>query len=389
MLRRIGSAFRIFYNSQRFTGGLLILCTILSLGIANSSLGVGYSDFWKANLFQSTNSSHLPSNLQAIINDVLMAFFFLLVGLEIKREALSGELSSFQRASLPVAAALGGMIFPALIYFFFNRGLPSVHGWGIPMATDIAFAIGILSLLGSRIPDSLKLLLTALAVADDLGAVLVIAIFYSDTIHLLWLSGATITLMALYLMNKKRVKSLTPYLLVGAGLWFFVHQSGIHATIAGVLLAFFIPYDSQIQNDPLQRLEHLLHRPVSHLVMPLFAMANTSILIQSEFSSILTDPMGLGISAGLFLGKPLGILLFVWLAIKMGASKIPEGVGLQQILGIGMLGGIGFTMSIFVAMLAFEDANTVETAKLSILIASLASALAGLFFLRYSTRTDD
>ncbi|MFM7218071.1 MAG: Na+/H+ antiporter NhaA [Bacteroidota bacterium] len=377
MLNRLGASFRIFYNSQRFTGVLLIVCTAFSLFVANSPIGDGYIHFWTGS--SQTESSHaIHLSPLFIVNDILMAIFFLLVGVEIKREAMAGELSSFLRASLPVAAAAGGMLVPALLYHLFNSGSPTSGGWGIPMATDIAFAIGILSLLGSRVPDALKILLTAIAVADDLGAVLVIAIFYSDGIQSSWLIVTLLLMVLLFFMNKKRVESLWPYLLTGCILWYSLHMTGVHATISGVLLAFFIPYDALRHNDPLQRLEHLLYRPVNHFIMPVFALANTAVAIRMDWQDLFGSALGIGILAGLMVGKPLGIFSFVWIAVRLGWSKLPGGVNHLQILGIGLLGGIGFTMSMFVTMLAFPASGFADSAKISILVASCISGLAGL-----------
>lgn len=382
ILQRISREFRIFYNSQKFSGVLLIACTLLSLFLANSSLSENYLSFWQNELIALPASWHFPSSPMAFINDVLMAIFFLLVGLEIKREAKAGELSSFQRASLPVAAALGGMVAPALIYWSINAGTHTAHGWGIPMATDIAFALGILSLLGNRVPDALKVLLTALAVADDLGAVMVIAVFYSGGLQTTYLVGAAIILLLLYLLNRKNVQALWPYLILGVVLWFCIHLSGIHATISGVLLAMMIPYDNKTVNDPLQRLEHVLHIPVSHLIMPLFALANTAIVLQGNLGEALLLSSSLGIIAGLFIGKPIGILGFVWLSVKTGLSRLPSGIGFRHIAGMGLLGGIGFTMSIFVALLAFDDHGLTASSKLAIIAASTVSGIIGFTYLR-------
>jgi NhaA family Na+:H+ antiporter len=382
LFERLSREFSIFYNSQKFGGITLIACTLFSLLVANSAWSETYLHFWHDELLQLPASWHAPTSPEKIVNDLLMAVFFLLVGMEIKREVLSGELSNFQRASLPLSAALGGMIAPALIYLSFNAGSSVVHGWGIPMATDIAFAIGILALLGSRVPTSLKILLTALAVADDLGAVLVIALFYTQQLHLLYLLGAAAVMLVLYLLGKTLVTSLWPYLLSGLILWIFIHLSGVHATIAGVLLALVIPYDQKRQNDPLQRLETALHLPVNHFIMPLFALANTAIAIQSDSISSLHSDSSIGIMVGLFLGKPIGILLFVWLSCKAGMSKLPVGITFRHILGIGFLGGIGFTMSIFIAMIAFNQPALTDSAKLAILTASTLSGIVGYLLLK-------
>ena len=381
MLQRVTREFRIFYNSQKFSGVLLIFCTAVSLYLANSALSENYLSFWHNAWINTPAAWHLPTAPVAFINDVLMAVFFLLVGMEIKREAKSGELSSFQRASLPVAAAVGGMLAPALIYWGFNQGTSTAHGWGIPMATDIAFALGVLSLLGNRVPDSLKVLLTALAVADDLGAVLVIALFYSGGLQLNYLLVAGVIVVALYLLNRFKVQQLWPYLSLGLLLWYCIHLSGIHATISGVLLAMMIPYDDKTVNDPLQRLEHALHIPVSHIIMPLFALANTAIVLEGNILDALLLTSSLGIMAGLLIGKPLGIMAFVWLSVKTKLSKLPFGIDIRHIIGMGLLGGIGFTMSIFVSLLAFADPGLTDPSKLAILTASTLSGIIGFIYL--------
>ncbi|MFM2206631.1 MAG: Na+/H+ antiporter NhaA [Bacteroidota bacterium] len=378
---KLRKAFRLFFNSQKATGIILILCTAVSIGLSNAVGFSGYAGFWHCGFSTGLEALHLPDSPVEVINDFLMALFFLLAGLEIKREVLSGELSSLQRASLPVAAAAGGMVVPALIYSIFNHGTPQESGWGIPMATDIAFAIGILSLLGNRVPDSLKLLLTAIAVADDLGAVLVIALFYTDTLAVGPLLFAGGILCLLYLMNRRKVKRLWPYLLGGMGLWYTVHLSGIHATVAGVLLAMMIPYDASTASDPLERLETGLHLPVNRFILPLFALANTAIVLADDSLGALTNSAGIGIMTGLVIGKPLGILLAIFISVKAGFSRLLEGIGYRELLGAGLLGGIGFTMSIFIALLAFDDPALTEPAKAAILAGSALSGVAGYLYL--------
>jgi NhaA family Na+:H+ antiporter len=378
MLRQ---AFRLFFNSQKATGIILILCTVASIGLANADGFSGYAGFWHSGFSTGLQELHLPDSPLAVINDFLMAVFFLLAGLEIKREVLSGELSSLQRASLPVAAAAGGMVVPALLYSLFNHGTPQESGWGIPMATDIAFAIGILSLLGNRVPDSLKLLLTAIAVADDLGAVLVIALFYTDSLAVGPLLAAGGILCLLFLMNRSKVKSLWPYLLGGIGLWYTVHLSGIHATVAGVLLAMTIPYDASTASDPLERLETRLHLPVNRIILPLFALANTAIVFSGDPLAALTNAAGMGIMTGLVIGKPLGILLAIYISVKAGFSKLLAGIGYRELLGAGLLGGIGFTMSIFIALLAFNEPSLTEPAKAAILVGSTLAGVTGYLYL--------
>ncbi len=378
-------AFTEFIQNQKAVGILLILCTVSSLLLANSMFSDAYTHFWHKDFSLNFSDFNLSMSIGHFINDALMAIFFLLVGLEIKRELFEGELSTFRRATLPFAAAIGGMLVPALIYFFFNAGQETASGWGIPMATDIAFAIGVLSLLGNRVPISLKILLTALAVVDDLGAVAVIAIFYTKSISFYYLGLVCIPLLILIVMNRFRVNYVFPYLLVGMVLWYFVFMSGIHATIAGVLLAFTIPLEGFKAKSPLLRLEHALHTPVNFLIMPLFALANTAIVLGTGVLERLQTSESLGISFGLILGKPIGIFAFILLALYTKVSRIPPGTNLKQLLGVGFIGGIGFTMSIFIAVLAFDDPEYIFNAKLAILGSSLLAGILGFFLLKAST----
>ncbi len=311
-----------------------------------------------------------------------MAIFFLLVGLEIKRELVEGELSSLKKAALPVVAALGGMFIPAFIYYLLNKDSSTISGWGIPMATDIAFALAIIAMLGKSIPSSLKIFLAALAIVDDLGAILVIAVFYTDEVHfnyLLMAGGVMVFLIALNFFN---VKSLYFYLIPGILLWYLIHHSGIHATIAGVLLALTIPTNISNVPSPLEKLEHLLNGPVNYFIMPLFALANTNITFQKEMIGGLSSPLGMGIIAGLFAGKTIGVTLFSWLAVKFKLGTLPSGSGWKHIVGLGMLAGIGFTMSIFIALLSFDDKMHVTEAKFAILCASVISGLVGFIYLK-------
>ncbi len=370
-----------FINSQRFSGILLLLATIVSLFLANSISAEGYHHFWSEEIKLSFSGRTIGMSPEHFINEILMSVFFLLVGLEIKREFLNGELSGKEKASLPIAAALGGMIFPALIYISINYGTDTFSGWGIPMATDIAFAIGILSLLGKRIPEGLKILLTALAVVDDLGAVIVIALFYTKGIALMYLGYAAVVVVVMLILNRFNVKSLLPYLLLGVVLWLCIYNSGIHSTISGVILAACIPY-SKTKRSPLTRLENILHTPVNFLVMPLFAMANTAINISGAIGDQLLTRESVGIAAGLVIGKPLGITLFIWLAIKAGISKLPSNVNFKEIIATGFLGGIGFTMSIFISLLAFTNEENIINAKLMILISSFVAGTIGFMMLK-------
>ncbi|GAA4213348.1 Na+/H+ antiporter NhaA [Pedobacter jeongneungensis] len=311
-----------------------------------------------------------------------MAIFFLLVGLEIKRELISGELSSLKSATLPVIAALGGMLVPSLIYIIFNAGSETSGGWGIPMATDIAFALAIIAILGKNIPTSLKIFLAALAIVDDLGAILVIAVFYTKQIHFEYLAMALGVVIVLALMNYFKVKSLIFYILPGILLWYMIHHSGIHATIAGVLLALTIPTKGNADSSPLEKLEHTLTFPVNYVIMPIFALANTNITFKKEMLAGLVSPLGLGIILGLFVGKTIGVSLFSWMAVRLKWANLPTGAGWKHIIGLGMIAGIGFTMSIFITTLSFDDESNILEAKLAILVASVIAGIAGYFYLK-------
>ena len=370
--------FQRFFKSGQVGGFLLLLCVAISLLIANTASKDSFEAFLQINLgYGAINYSII-----AWINDALMAIFFLLVGLEIKRELVEGELSSVKSAALPVISALGGMLVPALIYFLFNVGTETVSGWGIPMATDIAFALAIIAMLGKNVPTSLKIFLAALAIVDDLGAILVIAIFYTSQIHFEYLAMAAGILALLALLNYFGVKNLVFYLIPGVFLWYFIHHSGIHATIAGVLLAFTIPTNQTDVLSPLEKLEHLLTTPVNYLIMPIFALANTNITFEKEMISGLVSPLGLGIILGLFAGKTIGVTFFSWLAVKLKWAELPSGAGWKHILGLGMLAGIGFTMSIFISLLSFSDELHISEAKFAILTASIISGLVGFVFLK-------
>lgn len=373
---------REFMQSQKFSGVLLIFCTLVSITLSNSFFSIEYLNFWHRNLNFVFPEQPFSINLEQVVNEALMAVFFLLVGLEIKRELLSGELSSLGKASLPVAAAMGGMIVPALFYVAFNHSSPTSAGWGIPMATDIAFAIGVLSLLGNRIPDGLKILLTALAVVDDLGAVLVIALFYSAGLSSNYLISAGGVFILLIILNRLNVRSLVVYLFLGLFLWYFIYKSGIHSTISGVLLAAVIPFRKQDGYSPLLVLEHALQKPVNFIIMPLFALVNTCIVMSPGLLSHLSADESLGIGIGLFMGKPVGILLFVGLMLFFKLGQLPDGINRKHILGMGFLGGIGFTMSIFISLLAFDDPAYILNAKLVILVSSLLSGLTGFLVLK-------
>ncbi len=379
--------YKKFIQTESKAGIILIFCVIVSIIIANSSLGSYFNNLLNLKLGIETNGIDLNFSSLSWINDGLMAIFFLYVGLEIKREVVDGELKSIKQASLPIIAALGGMLMPALLFALVNIGATTSKGWGIPMATDIAFAIGILSVLGDRVPKSLKIFLTALAIVDDLGAILVIAVFYTSDLHLNYLLLAACVFAFQMSLNFFGAKKLIYYIIPGIILWYFIHHSGIHATIAGVLTAIAIPATAEKRKySPLEKLEGLLSNPVSYIIMPLFALANTNIRFESEMIKGLTNPLGLGILAGLFIGKPLGITIASWLAIKLKIAKKPRLATWKQLSGVAMLGGIGFTMSIFVSILSYASPLFQLEAKFSILVASIISAVAGYIFLNYLSK---
>ena len=426
---RIIRPFQSFFEKEASGGILLLIFTVLALVWANSPFSESYSHLWHTKFSIGIGDFNLNYSLHHWINDGLMAIFFFVVGLEIKRELLVGELSSFKKASLPIMAALGGMIFPALFYAAFNFGKESISGWGIPMATDIAFAIGILALLGSRVPTGLKVFITALAIADDIGAVLVIAFFYTSNISIISLVFAGGVLILLIAANLSGVRNLIVYFVLGIILWLAFLFSGVHATVAGVLLAFTIPASSRINTaqfllkgkklledfdksgeegpnvlsneerqgivqsleencekimTPLQRLEHKLHPWVSFFIMPVFALANAGVVISGNFISELTDPVSFGIVTGLFFGKQVGISAFTWLSVKLKIASLPFGVKWKQIYAGGILAGIGFTMSLFIANLAFSSEELLTISKVGIITASLLSGLIGFFILKRS-----
>ena len=432
-VEKIVRPFQDFASKSSSGGILLIIATAVALVWANSPLGESYEALWGTKLTFGLGELSLSKDLTHWINDGLMAVFFLVVGLEIKREVLVGELSSVRNAALPIAAAVGGAVVPALIYVAFNASTEGAAGWGIPMATDIAFALGVLALLGERVPVALKVFLTALAIVDDIMAVLVIALFYTSEISWEALGFGGLFLVALVVANLIGVGRTLVYALLGIGLWLCFLLSGVHATIAGVLLAFTVPASSFIDpgaflergryvldrfekagekgehvltNDerqatlhalnratyelepPLHELEHRLHPWVVFAVMPIFALANAGVPLGGGFAEALTDPVSLGIVAGLVLGKQLGVTLFAWLAVKFGLSELPHGIGWRHIYGAGWLAGIGFTMSLFITDLAFSDDALVDSAKLGILAASLIAGVVGWAILRgaYSPR---
>jgi NhaA family Na+:H+ antiporter len=375
---RLSDAFRAFAASGKAGGVLLILCTILSLSIANSAFGAAYLAFWQIDL--------AGLSVELWVNDALMAVFFLLIGLELRRELRDGELSDLKNAALPIIAAAGGIVVPASIHFMLNGGTPAQPGMGIPMATDIAFALGVLALLGSRVPASLKVFLTALAVMDDLGAIIVIAVFYTAQLSLAYLAGALAMFAFLRLLDRRlNVIVLWPYLAGGALMWFLMLKSGVHATIAGVLLAFVIPCGDRGGRgaSPAHRLEHVLHKPVAFLILPVFALANTGIVIGAGWAEQILSSNSLGILLGLVAGKPVGIFLFTFAAVATGASRLPPELAWRHVAGAGLLGGIGFTMSIFITNLAFVgQGDIINASKMAIFLASLSAGILGFTWLR-------
>ncbi|MGZ5545336.1 MAG: Na+/H+ antiporter NhaA [Limisphaerales bacterium] len=418
--------FQRFFRTETLGGIVLLAFGLGALIIANSPLAEAYNHLWEIPLMVKISDHQLSLTLHGWINDGLMAMFFLLVGLEIKRELLAGELSSARQAALPIACAIGGMVVPAAIYLLFNFGGIGSHGWGIPMATDIAFALGALNLIAPRAPIGAKVLLTALAIVDDMGAVLVIALFYSEGIVWSALASAAVTLLMLIGFNLIGVRRLWPYLLGGVALWLFVHGSGVHATIAGVALAFTIPTHTRINavefsrearsllddfdrretgdfqvltskgqqealfslerasksvTAPVLRLEQALHNFSAFVVMPLFAFANAGVKIDLSVQHI---EIGLGVLAGLVFGKPVGIMMAALIAVKMGIARLPQAVSWRSLFGYACLAGIGFTMSLFVAMLAFADSALVDAAKRGIIVGSLVAGVAGAVLLRMS-----
>ena len=382
--QKLSATFNRFFDSEKSSGILLIVCTVVSLVIANSPFSADYLGFWQTKVGGLT--------IEYWINDALMAIFFLLIGLELERELYVGELSDFKNALLPVFAAVGGMAAPALIHFAFNAGTPTQDGIGIPMATDIAFALGVLAILGNRIPASLKVFVVAFAVIDDLGAIIVIALFYTAKLSVWYFAGAMAVLALLVVLNRVfRVMSLLPYLLGGALMWFLMLKSGIHATIAGVMLAFAIPFSAKDEDatSPSHRLEHFLHKPVAFVILPIFALANTGIPIGADWFQSLASTNSAGIMAGLLVGKPLGVTLLCLVAVTSGICQLPPDMKWGHVVGAGIIGGIGFTMSIFITNLAFAgNAETINASKMAILLASLVAGTVGFLWLRFTGKPE-
>ncbi len=378
---KLTKLFKEFFESEQASGILLILCTGFSILVANMAWGLGYIEFWHQKIGVALGRFTLNLSVEHWINDGLMVIFFLLIGLEIEREIYAGELSDLKNATLPIFAALGGMLIPGLFHFLLNRGTETQSGFGVPMATDIAFALGVLALLGNRIPFALKVFLTALAIIDDLGAIFVIALFYVGDFSLTYLLLSLGVFVGLLVLNRLGVKRLAWYLIPGFFMWYFMLQSGVHATLAGVLLAFAIPFGDGGENSPSYILQHALHKPVAFLIVPLFALANTGIVLGEGWITSIASTNSLGVFLGLFAGKPLGIFLFSFLAVQFGLARLPNNVNWKHIVGAGFLGGIGFTMSIFITLLAFTDPAIVSSTKISILLTSLLAGVTGYIFL--------
>lgn len=378
---RIQSTLRHFLDSETSGGIILMAVAALAIVTANSPLAETY--FHVLHIYLG------PLSIQHWINDALMAVFFLLVGLEIKREMLDGQLSSWSRRILPGAAAAGGMIFPALFYVYFNGANPAaIRGWAIPTATDIAFALGVLSLFGSRVPASLKIFLAALAIIDDLGAVIVIALFYTDELNLLALAAAAIVIGNLIIFNRSGVRQLWSYLALGAVLWVLVFASGIHATLAGVILALTIPLkatpaapEASHAQSPLHKLEHILQKPVAFFIVPLFGFANAGVSFAGVSLSVFTEPLTLGVASGLVFGKLVGVLGTTAVLVKLRLADLPAHASWGQMVGVAFLCGIGFTMSLFIALLAFDDPAMQDSAKIGILMGSVVAGIIGSIFL--------
>lgn len=374
---------RDFLKQESAGGVVLMIAAAAALVLANSPLAGAYTAVLNAEIALKVSGAGIEKPALLWINDGLMAVFFFLIGLEVKREVLTGQLSSWKQSSLPLFAALGGMILPALVFTAINWNSPeNLAGWAIPAATDIAFALGILALLGSRVPVALKALLLAIAVIDDIGAIVIIALFYTPGVELAMLAAAAAVLAVLILIGRAKVGSSLPYVLLGIALWFFVLKSGVHATLAGVALAMTVPLTSRSGENVLERMEHALHPWVAFLVVPIFALANAGVSFAGIELSAFAAPLPLGIALGLFLGKQLGIVGFAWMAVKSGIASLPEGIGWPQVYGLSLIAGIGFTMSLFIGNLAFSSPEELAAVKLGVLSGSLLSAIAGIMILR-------
>jgi NhaA family Na+:H+ antiporter len=368
-----------FFHDSKSIGIVLFTCTILSLVIANLPFGVAYTNFFNHES-ELLHAFHLPHSIIHWINDGFMAVFFFLVGMEIKRELTMGELSSIRQAILPIGAAVGGMIIPAFIYLIFNKGTVYQGGWGIPMATDIAFSLGVASMLGNRFPPALKIFLMALAIIDDLGAILVIAFFYGGSVKGLWLLGGACCIGLLWMLNFKKQRFGWKNIVLGLLLWYCIFNSGVHATIAGVLFAFMVP------KNQLRQLEHSIHNTVNFIILPVFALANTAIIINASLIGSIGSTLGLGIAFGLFFGKPIGVVLASWLMVHKKIARLPKNTNWSQLAGAGILAGIGFTMSIFIASLAFDVQKMQELSKITVLISAVLSIITVFIWMTFASR---
>jgi len=389
MINYITSPFRWFFKLEAASGLLLLISAIIALIISNSNFSSLYFEILESYFFVGINNFGIELSVLHWINDALMAIFFFFVTLEIKREFLQGELSNRKQALLPIIAAIGGMLIPALLYVYINfQNSETLNGWAIPSATDIAFSLGVLSLLGSRVPISLKVFLTALAIIDDLGAIVIIAFFYSGDLDIYYLALLLITFFVLFILNKANIKKIFPYLILGLVLWFFTHESGIHATISGVLLAIAIPHRKKEKDfSLLLKIEHSISPYVAFGIMPLFALANAGVSLNGINLNSLLSPVPLGILLGLFLGKQIGVFLFSIISIKLKIAKMPNNSNWLSLYGVGILTGIGFTMSLFIGNLAFvENTQYISGVKIGVLAGSLLSTLFGYFLLLYATK---
>ena len=382
MPKRKPDLFRNFFQSEKSGGFVLVICTIISVFIANSFLSEKYILFWHSTFDLSFWKIELNYTIEHWVNDGLMTIFFLLVGLEIERELYVGELSTFKNALLPLLAALGGMMFPALIHYVFNHGSSTQPGFGIPMATDIAFALGILSLAGKRVPVSLKVFLTALAIIDDLGAITVIALFYTKGFLAYYFFASVTIFLILFIAGKRKVYNLSFYIIGGMVMWYCMLKSGVHSTVAGVLLAFAVPFNMEDRRNPSFKLQQSLHYPVAFVILPIFVLANTAIVLPAGILSTIQSYNSIGIFLGLLVGKFIGIFMVSWLAVRLRIATLSSDLHWRHIAGVAILGGIGFTMSIFITNLAFGDRRIIIASKISILFASIIAALLGLFILR-------
>ena len=389
MIKNLSKPFKWFFQLEAASGLILLIAAIVALIISNSNFSELYFSSLQKYLFIGINNFGLKLSVIHWINDALMAIFFFFVTLEIKREFIQGELSNIKQALLPIIAAIGGMLVPALFYVLINFGdSETLNGWAIPSATDIAFSLGILSLLGSRVPISLKIFLTALAIIDDLGAILIIAFFYSGDLHITYLSLVLVSYLFLLILNKYNVKKILPYLIVGCFMWFFTHESGIHATIAGVLLASTIPHKKKDKDFSLLiKIEHAISPYVAFMIMPLFAFANAGVSLNGLTFSSLLLPVPLGILLGLFVGKQVGVMLFSYVSIKLKFAQMPNNSDWLSLYGVSILAGIGFTMSLFVGNLAFvENTQYIDGVKIGVLTGSLLSTIFGYFLLLLTSK---